>query len=83
MSLSGLSPLVVCRQWGSANDTNKLFKYPLSLTRLLGIYYTGAYNLGFVYDQSNSDCYFKAYNADLTPIVASDTASRYFLVIGV
>lgn len=70
-------------QWVFADDTDKNFRYPLSLTKLLGLYYTGAYNLGFVYDQSNSDCYFKAYNADLNPIAASSTTSRYFLVIGV
>lgn len=70
-------------QWGFADDSKRVFNYPLSLTRLLGLYYTGAYNIGFVYDQSNSACYFKAYNAELKPIPEANTASRFFLVIGV
>lgn len=70
-------------QWGFADDTNRLFRYPLSLTRLLGIFYTGAYNLGYVYNQSNSVCYFKSYDTNLKPIADSGTASRFFLVIGV
>ena len=70
-------------QWGSADDTNKIFRYPLSLTKLLGIYYTGAYNIGFVYNQTNNVCSFKAYDAALNSIPESNTAGRFFLVIGV
>ena len=70
-------------QWGTADDTNRLFRYPLSLTRLLGIYYTGAYNIGFIYAQSSSSCSFKAYDASLNPIPDSNTAGRFFLVIGI
>lgn len=69
-------------QWGSADDANKTFNYPLSLTKLLGIYYTGAYNIGFIYNQSNSTCYFKAYDAALNLITESNTAGRFLLVIG-
>ena len=71
------------KQWGFADDANRVFNYPLTLSRLLCISYTGAYHIGYIKDQTGSSCGFDGYKANLIAINGSENVARYVLVLGV
>ena len=70
-------------QWGFADDGNRVFNYPLTMTRLLCVSYTGAYHIGYIKNQTGGSLSFDGYRADLSAVSSSDNVARYVLVLGV
>lgn len=78
--LYGLSPSAVSRQWGHSDDTIRTFIYPIKMNRLIGVYLTGAYAYGYIFNEKINQCDF--YMRDDEKIL-TENVSRYILVIGV
>lgn len=67
-------------QWGHSDDTIRTFIYPIKMNRLIGVYLTGAYAYGYVFNEKINQCDFHMRNDEK---ILTETASRYILVIGV
>lgn len=67
-------------QWGHSDDTIRTFIYPIKMNRLIGVYLTGAYAYGYIFNEKLNQCDFYMRNDEKN---LTDTASRYILVIGV
>lgn len=78
--LYGLSPSAVSKQWGHSDDTSRTFIYPIKVDRLIGVYLTGAYAYGYIFNEKINQCDFRMRNDEK---ILTDTASRYILVIGI
>lgn len=68
------------RQWGHSDDTIRTFIYPIKMNKLIGVYLTGAYAYGYVFNEKINQCDFHMRNDEK---ILTETASRYILVIGV
>lgn len=68
------------RQWGHSDDTSRTFIYPIKIDRLIGVYLTGAYAYGYIFNEKINQCDFRMRNDEK---ILTDTASRYILVIGI
>lgn len=71
---------LVSKQWGHSDDTIRTFIYPIKMNRLIGVYLTGAYAYGYVFNEKMNQCDFHMRNDEK---ILTETASRYILVIGV
>lgn len=68
VSLGHLPGFLAGIQWGFADDSNRVFNYPLTMTRLLCVSYTGAYHIGYVKNQTGGSLSFDGYRADLSAV---------------
>lgn len=71
------------RQWGFADDDNRVFNYPLTMARLLCVSYTGAYHIGYIKDQMTGSLGFDGYQANLNAISSTQNIARYVLILGI
>lgn len=72
--------LFAYKQWGHSDDTIRTFIYPIKMNRLIGVYLTGAYAYGYIFNEKINQCDF--YMRDDEKIL-TENVSRYILVIGV